>query len=550
MITIRANNGSDHTFAEPPTVEEALSVFFPSKRVFGALRGGKVLSLNERLTEDCTLRPLTYQEDEGRRIYERTLRFVFLVAMNRLYPGREARFLNSVGYAQFVSLTEGAMPHGMAAAIEGEMRSLIRQNMPIRQRVYTVAEMEAYYQKAGREESARLLRHREGDTVTVCCAEDLRLEMGGVMLPSAGYIHAFDILPHMPGLMLMMPSPGQPEKPAAYTSHQKFLRNFTLSRQWCDILGVRTAADVNDLIGNGEYRDFIRVNEALHSQQLSNIAEEIVLRQARIVMIFGPSSSGKTTSANRLCVHLRLFGKKPHLISLDNFYRSRARIPRGEDGEPDFECIEALDTDLLMNTLEGLLIGEEMAIPEYDFTTGESRPGAVKLRLGPEDMLVLEGIHGMNDILQRQIPEQLSYGVFVSALPCINLDNHRRIRTTDVRLIRRIVRDSRYRGTPARETIAMWPKVRAGEEKWIFPNQEKADAIFNTSLHYEIPFLKKLSWDVLRAIPGEAPEYAVAQRLLTLMEPFLLPGEDAIHEVPPLSILREFIGDCTFYDKH
>ena len=249
-------------------------------------------------------------------------------------------------------------------------------------------------------------------------------------------------------------------------------------------------------------------------------------------------------------MHLRVLGQKPHLLSLDDFYRNRADVPLEADGQPDLEHVDALDVPLLTECLEGLLAGREVQMPRYDFKTGSRSPEGWTLQLAQDELLLGEGIHGMNDRITAEVPEQLTFGVYVSALGCINLDNHNRIRTTDVRLLRRIVRDMRMRNTSPVQTIQMWPKVRAGEEKWIFPNQEKADVMFNTSLHYELPVLKAMAYELLLAIPKSSPEYLVAHRLLKVLNYFLPADAGVMQEIPPLSILREFVGECSFYDNH
>jgi uridine kinase len=298
-------------------------------------------------------------------------------------------------------------------------------------------------------------------------------------------------------------------------------RNWTFVPGYIDegLSGISTKKreNFNRMIQEGRMREFIRVNEALHDKSIAGIADEIVRRGSRVVMIFGPSSSGKTTFANRLAVHLRVLGQKPHLLSLDDFYRNRADLPLEEDGKPDLEHVDALDIPCLTQCLTDLLAGKRVMMPRYDFHTARRAPEGKELQLASGDVLLVEGIHGMNDRITAGIPEQLIFGVYVSALGCINLDDHNRIRTTDVRLLRRIVRDIRFRSTSPAETIAMWPKVRQGEEKWIFPNQEKADVLFNTSLHYELPVLKTMAYELLLAIPQSAPEYLAARRLLKVL---------------------------------
>jgi len=549
-IRLESREGS---FAPGVTAGEVVRALMPeaeAQKVLCVQRGGVCLELWEKLEEDCKLVPLRYQDEEGRRAYERSLRFLFLLSMKRLYPGRKVRMLNSVGHGLYIRLTEGEMGQDMAAAVEADMRALVEQNLPFEREVWTREQAIAYFEQEGRLDKAELLRYRPSREITMYRIGPLCEYFYGAMLPSTGYVKAFRVKPHFPGVVLLFPAPEKPDEPAPYVPRSKFLRQFAQSQQWCGILGAQNAADVNRMIQQGRLREFIRVNEALHDKSIAAIADEIVRRGSRVVMIFGPSSSGKTTFANRLAVHLRVLGQRPHLLSLDDFYRNRADIPLEADGKPDLEHVDALDIPFLTQCLEGLLAGRAVDLPRYDFKTGSRAPVGHRLQLGPGEQLLVEGIHGMNDRITAEIPEQLTFGIYVSALGCINLDDHNRIRTTDVRLLRRIVRDIRFRSTSPAQTIDMWPKVREGEEKWIFPNQEKADVMFNTSLHYELPVLKTMAYELLLAIPQSAPEYLASRRLLKVLNYFLPVDGKVLEEIPPLSILREFIGECSFYDLH
>ena len=534
-------------------VDEALAALLaPEKaaRVLGVMRGGECLERTQTLWEDCALAPLTFADDEGRRIAERSLRFLFLAAMKRLYPEKQVRILNSVGHGLYARLKGDTLTNRQVEAVEQEMRRLVEGDLPFEKEQWSREEAVEYFTAQGRQDKAELLRYRPSRQMTMYRMGGLCEYFYGAMLPSTGWVKVFRLKPHFPGLVIMSPAPDAPEVPAPYESHAKFLRVFGQSQEWCNILGANNAVDVNRMVQDGKMREFIRVNEALQDKSIAAIADEIVHRGARIIMIFGPSSSGKTTSANRLAVHLRVLGKKPRLISLDDFYRNRADLPLEADGTPDLEHVEALDLPLLSACLEGLLSGEEVEMPRYDFSVARRSPEGWKLRIAEDEPLIVEGIHGMNPRITAALPEQLMYGVYVSALSCINLDDHNRIRTTDVRLLRRIVRDVRMRNTSPRETIAMWPKVRAGEEKWIFPYQERADALFNTSLHYELPILKSMAYELLLSITKDEPEYLVAHRLLKTLHYFLPADGKIMSEVPPLSILREFVGESSFYDIH
>lgn len=545
-------DGKTDAFPVNTTVQTVISRLLDAPAaaaVLGVMQGGVCRELNESLTKDCELTSLTYRDEEGRRIYERSLRFLMLAATLRLHPGRRVRVLNSVGYGLYVRL-EGELTHAQVREIEAEMRRMAEADLPFEKEHWTREQAVQYFEKMGWTDKAELMRYRPRREMIMYRMGGLCEYFYGAMLPSTGWVKTFSLKPHFPGMVLMMPSPADPSQSAKYHPHTKFLRVFGQSQEWCHILGANNAADVNRMIQEGNLREFIRVNEALHDKSLSYIADEITSRGAKVVMIFGPSSSGKTTFANRLAVHLRVLGRQPRLISLDDFYLDRSILPLEKDGKPDLESIDALDVPLLTESLEALLSGEKVEMPQFDFQISARSPETHPLQMGPDDILLVEGIHGMNDRITSEIPEQLMYGIYVSALSCINLDDHNRIRTTDVRLLRRIVRDVKMRNTSPEKTIDMWPKVRAGEERWIFPYQERADVMFNTSLHYELPVLKTIAYEMLLAIPQNAPEYLAAHRLLKNLNYFLPVDGKVMDEIPPLSILREFVGECSFYDIH
>lgn len=547
-------DGRAETFPSGVKLRDVVRRLIPEREgeILCALNGGECMELAQPIMRDCSLCALDYTHEEGRRVYERTLRFIFFLSMKRLYPQKRTRVLNSIGYGIYLQVVDEDMNHEMIGALESDMRELIRQNLPLEKEILSREAAIGYFAEQGWNDKAEILSYRPHSQFTVYRSGPLCEYFYGAMLPSTGYVHTFALKPHFPGLVLLAPAPKNPHVPAPYIARPKHLRVFMESRRWCSILGAENAADVNRMIREGNLREFIRVNEALHDRSIAHIADEILSRHARIVMVFGPSSSGKTTFAHRLGVQLRVLGKKPKLVSLDDFYRNRTDLPLEADGMPDLESIDALDIPLLSRCLEGLLAGETVMMPRFEFKEGSGRRAelGIPMRLAKDEILVVEGIHGLNDRITSEIPEQMMYGVYVSALPCINLDDHNRIRTTDVRLLRRIVRDMRFRGFSPIETINMWPKVRAGEEKWIFPNQEKADAMFNTSLHYELPVLKTMAYDLLFSIPQTMPEALVARRLLKFLQYFLPVDDRVFTEIPPLSILREFIGECSFYDRH
>ncbi len=552
-LTIRVTcNGQTDLLERGIPVRTALVHFYGNEMppFLCALHGGVCMELQERLYSDATLTGLTYRDEEGRRVYERSLRYLLLMSMYRLYPTLRVRILNSVGYGVYLRALDTELDHEMVQAIEAEMRRLVREDEPFTREIWTRKQAIAYFTEHQFPDKAEILAYRPQDTMPMYRIGDMREYFYGSMVPSTGYLKHFALKPHFPGLVLRMPSPTLPDRPAPYLPRPKHLRVFSESQEWCAILGANNIADVNHMIEQHKMREFIRINETLQDKSIARIADEIDRLNAQIILVFGPSSSGKTTFAHRLAVQLQVMGRRPQLVSLDDFYKNRDALPLDPDGQPDLEHVDALDVQHLSCCIEQLLSGRTVQMPQFDFYSGMRKAETRPMRLAGNGPLILEGIHALNDRITCELPEQLTYGVYVSALPCINLDNHNRIRTTDVRLLRRIARDAKFRGTSPVQTINMWPKVRQGEEKWIFPNQEKADAMFNTSLHYELPVLKTVTYDVLSSIPLSAPEALVAHRLLKFLQ-YLLPVEDGmLDEIPPLSILREFIGECTFYDRH
>ena len=369
----------------------------------------------------------------------------------------------------------------------------------------------------------------------------------GAMLPSTGYVKVFKLRLNAPGMVVQMPSPADPTRPAPFPHLPKHLSVFAQSNQWCNILGCMNAADLNDMIVAGKLPDFIRVNEALHDQSIAQIAQGVAAQGSRAVFVAGPSSSGKTTFSNRLCIHLRVLGLHPVLISLDDFYRDRHSLPLETDGKPDLEALSALDVPYLRQCLDDLLSGREARMPRFDFTVQRRSPDLYPLQLKADQILVMEGIHGLNPALHEGFDSHLISKVYISELTCLNLDHHNRIRTTDARLLRRIVRDHQFRNTLPEETLEMWNSVRRGEEKWIFPYQEQADFVFNSALHYELPVLRRYAYDLLDRIPESNPVYLASRRLVKILHYILPATDEAMDEIPPLSLLREFIGGCTLY---
>ena len=548
MITVHYQNNIWQ--CEPgERVEDALSHLLPAghEPPMGAFCGGRVLELSSRLTQDCELRPITFQHEEGRRIYERSLRFILILAIHRCYPDARLRLEHSIGYGVYFQLNGKRVVQGDAKLIEDTMREIVEEDLPFIRSKWSRQQAIDYFNSLGWTDKADLLAYRKFEYFNIYECGGLAEYFYGAMLPSTGRVSVFSLRYHPPGLILSMPAPADPSVPGPYVPRPKHMATFYESNYWCQVLGCRNAADLNRLIDKGELKEFIRVNEALHDKSLADIAEDILRMDARAVFLAGPSSSGKTTTANRLKVHLRVLGFKPVLVSMDNFYLNRPDVPRDEKGMPDLESLYALDVPLFRACIRSLLDGQETGMPIYDFNTGMRRDNAYSMRLGREEMLIVEGIHGLNPVLHEGFRPGEICRFYVSELTCLNLDDHNRIRTTDARLLRRIVRDYQFRGTAPEKTLAMWDSVRQGEVKWIFPYQEQADIVFNSALHYEIPILKRVVYKMLQCVSPEDPCYFMAMRLIKTLNYFRPAPEDVLEEIPPLSILREFIGGNTFY---
>lgn len=517
--------------------------------VLAALHGTQLVELHERLAPRLTLTAVTLQHEEGRRIYERSLRFVMLLAVRRLLPGQQVRIEYSVGQGVFVRLPGIKVDDALMARLQEEMEQLTSADLPFVREQWTLAQSLAYFAEDGQQDKTALLQRYGTDVMPMYGCGGMWEYFYGAMAPSTGYVRIFGLTRRDDGFVLRMPHASAPDRPAPYIDRPKHLRIFQQSADWCEILGVTNATDLADMVEQKRLRFFIRVNEALHEQAIGAIARDIAAQSRRIVLVAGPSSSGKTTFAGRLAVQLQVLGRRAYRLSLDDYYLNRCDIPREPDGSVDLEAITTLDLPLLRDHMSRLLRGEMVDVPRFDFKTGTRKPNGVPLQLADDELVIIEGIHGLNPQLSEGLPKEAIHRVYVSALTCVNLDDHNRIRTTDVRQLRRMVRDNQFRGTPPEQTLAMWPSVRRGEEKWILPYQEQADSMFNTALHYELPLLKHYAYPCLIAVPDTVPNYPLVARLLKTLRCFPEIDESVLNEIPPLSLLREFIGGCTIDEE-
>ena len=506
---------------------------------------GRTESLNAPVEEYAFAKTLTYADEEGRRIYERSLQLVFLTAAYRLYPGKRVRIRHSFAQGLYIDLPDVAVTEVIVADLKAEMQRIVAADMPIQRLCMSTDDARDYFTRTGQTDRLRILGYRRFNHFTLYRIDGLEDYFYGEMAPSTGCLAVFNLMAYGGGILLQMPDVKNPEKPARFVDLPHLLHTYDEAARWHAILNCENAADLNDMVVNRRLREFIRVNEALQERKIQQIADQFIASGALILLIAGPSSSGKTTFAHRLSIALRVHGLRPVKVSLDDYYLDRDTLPREPDGSLDLERIDALDLDLLGDHLPRLVRGETVRTPEFDFKTGKRRAESYPFAVEQGQPIIIEGIHGLNDRLTATIPAHLKFKVYISPLTMLNLDDHNRIRTTDARLLRRIVRDNLFRGTPPEDTMAMWASVRRGEEKYIFPFQENADVMFNSALTYELAIMKKYAYPRLLTITEDSPCYTMARRLVKFLN--YIQNADVEDEIPVNSILREFIGGCCFY---
>lgn len=519
----------------------------PAEKILGLRINNEICSYNTNLNYNCSIEPITDNTKDGSVIYRRSLCLLLAAAAHKVFP--EIRLLvgHSLDYGYYYTLdTDAAIDDKTISSVEKEMTVLIEKNLPFITDEISWEDAAELLEKQNLKESRKQLNFNCTPSIKINTIDDFSDLYYGPLVPSSGCLKVFELMKYGNGFLLRFPKSSDPSKLTKFVDQPKLFQIYSKYKEWGKRINVTSAADLNELVAKRKINDFIDITETFQQKNISQIASQIVERKTvRIVLIAGPSSSGKTTSAKKLALELQAMGYQPKVISLDNYYLGRDKTPLDENGKPDYECLEALNVELLNQNLMDLFAGKEANIPSYDFHSGKSYfDDANKMKLAENEILIMEGIHGLNDRLTPKVPAEYKFKIYLSALTQLNLDDHNRISTSDNRLIRRIVRDANFRGKPAAGTIEMWPSVRKGEELHIFPYQNNADAVLNTALDYELSVLRVYAASLLRQVKPTQKEYSEARRLLNFLENFATIPPTS---VPNRSIIREFIGGSAFH---
>ena len=510
---------------------------------------GKMRELNKRLERDGVISFITTRDSAGHNAYVRTAQMLLVKAVRDILKEQgnsvHVKIEFALGNAIYCSVHNGVnVTDEFAQRVENEMKRLRDKNVPIIKKTYPIDDAIELFKRQGMHDKERLFHYRRGSTINVYSMEGYYDYFYGYMLPSAGYVNLFKIAAYNGGLLLILPRQETPFEIEEFEDQESLFEQLYLSTKWGDLVNISTVGDLNDAICGGSISDMILVQEALQERRIGEIAAQIFRKKdTKFVMVAGPSSSGKTTFAHRLAVQLRSFGLRPHIISMDDYFVNREQTPIDIDGNYNYEVLEAVDIDLFMDDMLDLLEGNTVEMPQFDFKAGKRVYKGRYLKLDKDDILIIEGIHGLNPKASEELPEKNKFKIYISCMTSLNIDEHNRIPSTDARLLRRMVRDARTRGNSAQHTFELWPKVRMGEDMNIFPFQDDADAVFNSVLIYELAVIKQFAEPLLFNVRQNEPAYYEAKRLLKFLEYFV--GVDTA-AVPTNSLLREFVGGGCF----
>ncbi len=546
IVTI---NGVQKEYEKATTFEEIAKEYqkdYPH-RIAAVIYNGKIRELMKTVKKDGTLSFITFADNIGHKTMARTAVMILIKAVRDVLGDKnqsKIRVEFTIGNGYFCTLHGVEVTDELIEKFSVRFRELVEEALPITKKVYPLDEAIEIFKKQGMTDKVALLKYRRSSEINIYKLGDLYDYFYGYMLPNTSYIEQFKIDKYHDGIMLTLPTKKAPEQLIVSEPREKLFETMMLASDWGSMMGISNVGDLNNMICEGRINEMILVQEALQESRIADIARHIFKRiDVKFVMIAGPSSSGKTSFANRLSIQLRTYGLVPHPISLDNYFVNREDTPLNEDGSYNFECLEALDVEQFNKDMKKLLNGERVELPEFNFITGKREMNGNFMQLGKNDVLVIEGIHGLNEKMSYALPSESKFKIYISCLTTLSIDDHNRIATTDGRLLRRMVRDARTRGASAKKTISMWGSVRAGEEANIFPFQEEADEMFNSAQIYELAVIKQYAEPLLFNIGKDEPEYYEAKRLLKFLDYFVSVDSSFL---PRNSICREFVGGSCF----
>ncbi len=516
-------------------------------RVIAAKRNNTLVDLTEEIIEPCIISFLDIRTQAANLIYEKSLSLIYLKAVEDVLGDVPVEIQNVINKGLYTEVKASEpITKEIIQAIENRMHEIVNADLPFTKYVCGPEEAMQIMEEDGYKFKQRLLQSMKVKRVKFYTLDGYRNFFYGLMTPSSGYIEYFELMKYRNGVLIRFPHPSNPKKIPEYVDEKLMYATFGEATRWQKLLGINYVDDLNEKVRNGEYKELIQLSEALHEKKIAEIADMIKEQKKRIILIAGPSSSGKTTFARRLCIQLRVCGLKPLYMGTDDYFVERENTPIDEYGEKNYECLEAVDVELFNKQMNALLSGEQVDLPTFDFMTGHKEYGKRITSITANQPIVIEGIHALNDAMTPLIPAEQKFKIYISPLTQLNIDEHNRISTTDSRMLRRMVRDYKYRGHDAQETIRTWPKVRLGEDKYIFPYNGEADVFFNSVHIYEFSVLKKYAEPLLEAIFPDEPEYMDAARMLKFLKYFEVLEDDSI--IVNNSIIREFIGGSIFVD--